>query len=586
MSMISSQEAEKVKYSESLDRSLQAAVGKISSGISPAAVTLAFFDWYFHVLIHPAKQMELIDLFTDNFWHLTRQYIGHISGDPTGEFCVMTSPQDKRFVAPSWQQFPYTYIYESFLLVQNWWHCATTDVRGVSKHHLEVVDFMLRQILDMLSPSNSIFTNPEVLQATVEQKGQNFLNGLENFLDDHRRYQLDEPPAGAENFVIGDNIAATPGKVIYRNRLIELIQYIPDTDKVYAEPVLITPAWIMKYYILDLTPKHSLVQYLVSKGHTVFMISWKNPKKKDRNLGMQDYIDLGVMSALDVISAVVPEQKIHLVGYCLGGTLAAITAAAMGREKDTRLASMTLFAAQTDFTEPGELGLFIDESQISFLENIMMEKGYLDTHQMAGAFQLLRSNDLIWSRMVHDYLLGQRKPLTDLMAWNADATRLPYKMHSEYLRNLFLNNELAEGKFKVNGKPVALKNIKVPIFVVATERDHVSPWHSVFKINILTPQDVTFTLTSGGHNVGIVSLPSTKTHRHYRSSTIQGNERYIDADDWYLNTSPQTGSWWPVFEEWLTEHSSKDQIEPPKMGNEKAGYLPIEDAPGSYVLMK
>jgi polyhydroxyalkanoate synthase len=247
---------------------------------------------------------------------------------------------------------------------------------------------------------------------------------------------------------------------------------------------------------------------------------------------------------------------------------------------------MTLFAAQTDFTEPGELGLFIDESQISFLENIMMEKGYLDTHQMAGAFQLLRSNDLIWSRMVHDYLLGQRKPLTDLMAWNADATRLPYKMHSEYLRNLFLNNELAEGKFKVNGKPVALKNIKGPVFVVATERDHVSPWHSVFKINILTPQDVTFTLTSGGHNVGIVSLPSTKTHRHYRSSTIHGNERYIDANDWYLNTSPQKGSWWPVFEEWLTEHSSKHQVDPPEMGSEKNGYLPIEDAPGSYVLMK
>ena len=562
---------------------MQVAISKLSGGISPAALLLAFFDWYFHLLIHPAKQMELIELYHNNITHLMHQFLGQLSGDQTGEYAAITSPQDKRFTGKSWQQFPFTFYYESFLIMQNWWKVAAKDVRGVSRHHEDVVDFTLRQILDMLSPSNNIFTNPEVQETALEQNGQNFIRGLENLLDDTQRKLNDKPPAGSEHFVIGENIAASKGKVIYRNRLIELIQYSPLTETVYAQPVLITPAWIMKYYILDLTPKHSLVKYLVEKGHTVFMISWKNPKKKERDLGMDEYLNLGIMSALNIINSVVPNQKVHLVGYCLGGTLTAIATAAMASQNDNRLASMTLFAAQTDFTEPGELGLFIDESQITFLESIMQEKGYLDTHQMAGAFQLLRSNDLIWSRLVHDYMLGVRKPLTDLMFWNADATRMPYKMHSEYLRKLFLHNELAEGKFTVQGKPIALTDINIPIFVVATERDHVSPWHSVFKINHLTKHDVTFALTSGGHNVGIVSMPSTTTKRHYRISTLKESDRFIDADSWYQSTPVKEGSWWPAFEKWLGKRSGK-QVSPPSMGCEKEGIIPLEDAPGSYVL--
>lgn len=576
---------DKQEKAEAVDRSLQAAVSKFTGGISPAALMMAFFDWYFHLLIHPAKQMELLQLYQDINLHLINQYLGHLSGDPSGEYCIITSPQDKRFTGKNWQQFPFTYYYESFLLLQHWCHVATTNVRGVNRHHEDVVDFTLRQMLDMFSPANSIFTNPEVQQAAIEQNGENFLRGLENYLEDTERTLADKPPIGSENFVIGENIAVTAGKVIYRNNLIELMQYSPATDKVYAEPVLITPAWIMKYYILDLTPKHSLVNYLVKRGHTVFMISWKNPKRKERNLGMEDYLNLGIMSALDVISCIRPRQKIHLVGYCLGGTLASIAAATMARNNDDRLSSLTLFAAQTDFTEPGELGLFIDESQITFLESIMQEKGYLDTHQMAGAFQLLRSNDLIWSRLVHDYLLGVRKPLTDLMAWNADATRMPYKMHSEYLRKLFLHNELAEGKFIVSNKPISLTDISIPIFVVATERDHVSPWHSVFKINLLTNGDVTFALTSGGHNVGIVSLPSKTTKRHYRISTLKEKDKFIDADTWYNHTTVRDGSWWPAFEKWLAKKSGK-KVDPPEMGCEKEGYLPLEDAPGSYVLQK
>lgn len=573
------------EQAETIDRALQVALGKLSHGISPAALMLAFFDWYLHLLIHPAKQMELLELYHDNCSHLINQFTGHLRGDRTGEYAAITSPQDKRFTAESWQKFPFSFYYESFLLMQNWWKAAAKDVRGVNRHHQDVVDFTLRQILDMLSPSNSVLTNPEIQNAAIEQQGKNFMRGMENFLDDTQRALAEKPPAGSEKFVIGENIAASPGKVVYRNRLIELIQYSPLTEDVYAQPVLITPAWIMKYYILDLTPKHSLVKYLVEHGHTVFMISWKNPKKKDRNLGMDDYLELGIMSALKVINSVVPKEKIHLVGYCLGGTLTAIATAVLARENDERLGSMTLLAAQTDFTEPGELGLFIDESQITFLESIMQEKGYLDTHQMAGAFQLLRSNDLIWSRLVQDYLLGNRKPLTDLMSWNADATRMPYKMHSEYLRKLFLHNELAEAKFVAQGKPIALTDIKIPIFVVATERDHVSPWHSVFKINLLTMGDVTFALTSGGHNVGIVSMPSATTKHHYRISTLKEGDRYIDADNWFQSTPAKEGSWWPAFEKWLAKRSGK-KVAPPEMGCEKDGYIPLEDAPGSYVLQK
>ncbi len=570
---------------EKLDHLLQSTIGKITNGISPAALLLAFSDWYSHLLLHPAKQLELLTLYHDRVQHCMLQFQKHLCGDATGEFSVIPKAQDKRFISSEWQQFPFSYLYESFLFSEEWWRIATTNVHGVSKHHEEVVNFTLRQILDMFSPSNFPFINPDIRRETIESQGQNLTRGYKNFLDDLHRYQNNLPPEGSENFVIGENIATTPGNVIYQNRLMQLIQYKSETETVYAEPILITPAWIMKYYILDLTKKHSLVKYLVKKGHTVFMISWKNPDKNDSDLGMEDYLNLGIMSALATINKIIPHRKVHLVGYCLGGTLAAIAAATLARDNKDLLATFTLFAAQTDFTEPGELGLFIDESQIAFLENMMREKGYLDTHQMSAAFQLLRSNDLIWSRLIQDYFLGKRKPLTDLMAWNADATRLPYKMHSEYLRQLFLNNELAEGKYLVAGLPIALSDIRIPIFVVATERDHVSPWHSVFKINLLTDSDVTFTLTSGGHNVGIVSMPSKKTKRYFRVSTLLEKDRYIDADTWYQTTKQKNGSWWPTFEKWIAKHSN-DQVPPPGIGNKQQGIDIIEDAPGTYVLQK
>jgi polyhydroxyalkanoate synthase len=564
------------------DRSLHAGVARFTAGLSPAALTHAYLDWATHLAFAPGKRLQLIDKAMRKAVRFTN-YTFRFAGEqgPT-ECCIEPLPQDKRFIGESWQRWPYNFIYQAFLLQQQWWHNATTDVRGVSKRHEDIVAFASRQILDTVSPSNFVPTNPEILLHTLRSSGSNLLRGWQNFLEDWERTISGKKPAGTEQFVVGSNVAATRGKVVYRNRLIELIQYAPATEKVRPEPILIVPAWIMKYYILDLSPHNSLVKYLTNQGFTVFMISWMNPGPDDRDLRMQDYLELGVMAALDVVNAVVPNEKAHAVGYCLGGTLLAMAAAAMARDGDDRLRSITLLAAQTDFTEAGELMLFIDESQLAFLEDMMWEQGFLDSRQMAGAFQMLRSNDLLWSRLIHEYLMGERQPMIDLMAWNADATRLPYRMHSEYLRQLFLNNDLAEGHLLVEGTPVALSDIRVPVFAVGTLGDHVAPWRSTYKINLQMDTEVTYLLTGGGHNAGIVSEPG-HDGRSYQVLTKQADDRYIDPETFINTALRKEGSWWPEWVAWLSTHSGA-LVAPPSMGAPKFGYAPICDAPGTFVL--
>ena len=427
-----------------IDRLLHSIMGRVTLGISPASLALAYFDWALHLLESPGKWQRLLEKAVRKEMRLFN-YAARACSESACEPCIEPLPQDHRFRSKAWQKWPFNLIYQGFLLNQQWWHNATTGIGGVSSHHEQVVAFVARQLLDMISPVNFISTNPEVLDATVREGGQNLVRGARNLIEDWELERGGKPPVGIDAFQPGRDVAITEGKVVYRNRLIELIQYAPKTKQVHAEPVLIVPAWIMKYYILDLSPNNSLVNYLVEHGHTVFMISWHNPNAEDRDLGMDDYLRLGIFDALDAAQAIVPEQKINAVGYCLGGTLLSIAAASLAEDNGAPLNSMTLLAAQTDFTEAGELTLFIDDSQLDYLEDIMWRQGYLDNRQMAGAFQLLRSNDLIWSRMVNDYLLGRRAPMADLMAWNADATRMPYRMHSEYLRRFFLKNELFEG---------------------------------------------------------------------------------------------------------------------------------------------
>jgi len=562
------------------DRMLHAALGRMTAGVSPAALALAWMDWTLHLAQSPGKWARLCEKAMRKTGRFGDYAARAASGHPAP--CITPLPQDRRFRAKAWQEWPFNVIHQGFLLNQQWWHNVTTGIGGVSPHHEQVVSFVARQLLDVVSPVNFIATNPEVLQATAEQGGMNLLRGANYLADDWRRMLAGRPPAGAEDFVPGRQVAVTPGRVVLRNRLVELIQYSPTTPDVHAEPVLIVPAWIMKYYILDLSPQNSLVKYLVDRGHTVFMISWHNPGEADRDLGMDDYLRLGVFAALDAVNAIVPGRQVHAAGYCLGGTILAIAAAWLAGRRDDRIRSLTLLAAQTDFTEAGELSLFIDDSELNYLEDIMWRQGYLETHQMAGAFQLLRSNDLVWSRIVNDYLLGKRQPLTDLMAWNADATRMPYRMHSEYLRRLFLKNDLFEGRYRIDGTPVALADIRAPMFVVGTEGDHVAPWKSVYKIHLAADADVSFVLTTGGHNAGIVSEPG-HPGRRFRLRHQADGDTWLAPEDWLAATPLREGSWWPAWADWLAA-ASTGRTAPPAMGAPAAGLRPLDPAPGRYVL--
>jgi polyhydroxyalkanoate synthase subunit PhaC len=566
-----------------LDRTFKANLARLTHGITPAGFARAYFDWLTHLMLAPGKQLQLVEKAGRKATRLS-MYAANAAADPKTPPCIDPLPQDRRFNDEGWRAWPYNLIYQSFLLDQQWWHNATTDIDGLSSRSQAVVSFITRQLLDMASPSNFPWTNPEIGRVTLEQGGRNLVQGFQNAFDDWQRSALGKPPVGTEQYQAGKNVAATPGKVIYQNRLIELIQYLPTTEEVFPEPVLIVPAWIMKYYILDLSPGRSLVEYLVSRGHTVFILSWKNPGPEDRYLGMDDYQRLGVMAALDAVSKIVPNRNVHATGYCLGGTLLTIAAATMGRDGDDRLASMTLLASQNDFSEAGELGLFISESQVSYLEHMMWDQGYLDTHQMAGAFHILRSNDLIWSRMVHDYMLGERKPFSDLMAWNADLTRMPYRMHSEYLRRLFLRNDLATGRYVVHDRPVWFGDIRVPCFAVGTVMDHVAPWRSVYKIHLQECREVTFVLTGGGHNTGIVSEPGHPRCR-FQIGTRIPNGAYLDPDSWQTETPYTEGSWWPAWEAWLAQRS-REKVAPPSLGALESGCRPRRDAPGMYVLQR
>jgi len=553
---------------DSLDRLLHAREARFTGSLSLISLELAFLDWGLHLANAPGRRLELLE-------QAARQWARLASPSRW----TKPLPGDRRFQDEAWTHPPHNAIAQSFLLAEQWWRAATAGLPGVTKSHSDIVSFMARQMLDVFAPSNFALTNPEVLRATAAQFGWNFAKGYQNFVEDMQRLANGLPLDGAKGFVVGKDVAVTPGKVILRNELMELIQYQPTTGTVRPEPILVIPAWIMKYYILDLSPHNSLIRYLVSQGFTVFCISWRNPGPELRETSLDDYRRLGLMAALDAVNAICGDHKVHACGYCLGGTLLAIAAAAMARDGDDRLATVTMFAAQTEFAEAGELQLFTDESQIALLDDVMWQQGYLDSTQMAGAFEMLRSNDLVWSRIIKTYLLGVREQPSDLMSWNADATRMPFRMHSEYLHRMFLHNDLAEGRYCVDGQPITISEIHVPLFAVSTEWDHVAPWCSVYKIHLLNQGDITFVLTSGGHNAGIVSEPG-HPQRHYRLAHRASQVPYVAPEEWVATAAEHEGSWWPAWVAWLSQRSG-DPIAPPPLGAK--GYPAVADAPGTYV---
>lgn len=562
---------------QNFDRAARAAIARLSGGVSPHAFIEAWSDWAQHLARSPGRQMELAEHAQRNL--LKVMALATSPGDPPP---FVPKPYDHRFDHPGWQKQPFQLWQQGFLAVQDWWDHATEPIRGLRNEDAERTRFLARQTLDVLSPSNSPLLNPEIIAETASTAGRNLAEGAASFVHDIVKTLTDRRDPPPEGYHIGKDLACTPGQVVFRNDLFELIQYAPQTPQVQTRPILIVPAWIMKYYILDLSPGNSMVRYLVGQGFTVFMISWRNPTADQRELSLEDYRKRGVLAALNAVTTIVPDTPVHAVGYCLGGTILAIAAAAMARDGDERFASVTLMAAQVDFAEAGELLLFVDESQIAFLEDLMWEQGYLDRPQMARAFATIRAEDLIWTRAVQRYFLGREDVPTDIGVWLSDTTRMPALMHSQYLRALFLENRLTAGRFAVEGRVIALKDLSVPLFVVGTETDHIAPWRSVYKTQLFTDGDLTFVLTKGGHNTGILSEPGHKG-RHYRISHRPAGALYVGPEAWLAQTEPKSGSWWPDWANWLTAQGS-GEADAPAMGAPDRGFAPLAAAPGAYVL--
>jgi polyhydroxyalkanoate synthase len=566
-----------------LSRHFLATLAQWTGGLSPQAFGGAWLNVLTRLAVAPGRQAELARAALQKTLALAQFSGAALQGEAPR---AAGTPYANRFADPAWSKFPFNVLAESFISVSDWAREAVRNVPGADAAAENIVGFTVREGLELVAPDNYLPTNPQLIRQTIDENGRNLLRGVKHLAEDVTRTFKGLGPIGVENYQVGEHVAATPGKVILRTPLMELIQYSPQTETVYAEPVLIVPAWIMKYYILDLSPKNSLVNYLTGLGHTVFMVSWKNPTAEDRNVTMDDYLTLGVHAALDAVTKVVPKHKVHAVGYCIGGTLLAIAAAELAARDDDRLASVTMFAAQTDFSEPGELSIFISPAQLAMLEAMMWKEGVLESRQMGGAFQLLRTYDLLWAPTIGTYLRGERVGVNDLMSWNADGTRMAYRMHTDYLHQLYLNNDLAEGRYVANGEQLELSDIRVPMFVVGTETDHVAPWRSVYKVGkLVRSTDYTFCLTSGGHNAGIISGPQHPKRRH-RVHTSRSGARLLSPDKYLEKVEPLPGSWWPSWAKWLEERSSARKVAPPSMGAPKQGLKPLGKAPGTYVLAK
>src|SRR3984893_1943203 len=491
---------------------------------------------------------------------------------------VMTAEKgDKRFSAPDWEQNPlFDALKRIYLLTATTLLKTASQVEGLDEHQQRKLVFYLRQFLDAISPTNVLFTNPQVLHEIVQSGGKNLVSGMEHLVRDLNAGQMKMTDTDA--FAPGRNLALTPGQVIYRNQLVELIQYTPTTSKVYAIPLLFIPPWINKYYILDMQPQSSLIKFLVENGFTVFVISWKNPDASMEEISFEDYLTLGPLSALDVIKEITGSPRVNAVGYCIGGTLLSMMLPYLVAQGDETINAATFFVSLQDFTEVGETSVFIDEPQVAYVEGQMLERGYLENRSMATMFNMLRANDLIWSNVVNNYLLGKEPPAFDLLYWNADGTRMARVAHSFYLRNTYLENNLIKpNKIVLKGVPIDLKQIHLDIYAVGTEQDHIVPWKSAWRISQLASGKVRFVLGGSGHIAGIINPPS-------KGKGYWPNQKPVKtADGWLGSARQHKGSWWADWLKWLRPRSG-EQGAPPSMGS--TAYPAITPAPGTYVLEK
>ena len=547
----------------------------------PMSIGRAFMEMTARMMANPAKLVEAqVNLWQD-YMQLWQSAAQRLSGQGTAPV-IKPAADDRRFNDSAWQENEvFDFIKQSYLLSARWVQSTVRAVEGLDPKTAKKVDFYTRQFVDALAPSNFVLTNPEVLRTTMESGGENLLKGLENLLGDLERGkgQLQISMTDPTAFEVGKNVAVTPGMVVFQNDLMQLLQYAPTTAEVNRRPLLIIPPWINKYYILDLREKNSFIKWAVDQGHTVFIVSWVNPDETLSAKTFDDYMLEGPLAAFGAIEQATGEKEINVSGYCLGGTLFACTLAYMAAKKMKGVVSATFLTTLVDFTEPGELGVFIDEEQLQSLESRMKEKGYLEGSAMANTFNMLRANDLIWSFVVNNYLLGKEPFPFDLLYWNADSTRMPAAMHSYYLRRMYQENQLVKpGALLLGGTPIDLRKIRQPCFILSTKEDHIAPWKSTYAATQFYKGPVRFVLAASGHVAGVVNPPAAGKYHYWTS-----DKNPPDPEQWLATSSQRPGSWWPGWNEWVAEFSG-GKVKARKPGEGKL--KPIEDAPGSYVKVR
>jgi len=562
----------------------QQAEGTAPQSLDPLNIGKAFFDLGQRMMADPAKMWEAQAALWKGYQDLWLATWQRAAGQTPAAPAVTPEKGDRRFKDPEWDENAvFDYIKQSYLLTARWMRGVVEEANeGVEAETAKKIDFYTRQFIDAASPSNFAMTNPQVLRATVESGGQNLLKGLGNMLDDLERgngklaIKMTDPDA----FKVGENLAATPGKVVFQNDLMQLIQYAPSTDKVAERPLLIIPPWINKFYILDMQPKNSFIKWAVDQGQTVFVISWVNPDERHAQKTFESYMVEGPLAAIAAVTEATGVKDVNVVGYCIGGTLLAALLSAMAAQKDSRVASATFLTTMTDFKEAGELSVFIDEEQITALEEKMNKRGYLEGSEMATTFNMLRANDLIWSFVVNNYLLGKDSLPFDLLYWNSDSTRMPALMHSYYLRNMYQKNLLVKpGALTLLGQPIDLTKIKTPVYMLSTREDHIAPWKSTYVATQLYKGPIRFVLTASGHIAGVVNPPAANKYNFWTNDKLPA-----EPDEWVAGAKEHAGSWWTDWIKWLGAFSGKQvpARAPGKGGKLKA----IEDAPGSYVKAK